>query len=196
MVWGYFNAATLHLNQVRQNNLSLSRIQILKLSSRGCYHISCQWLEVDTRLRGGQTNGGEKSSALTTDKHNSDHFVSPRYKDIHNEGHFVKDKYNFVISFGKHTETKTMRNILGTKTKVMKIILSHKHTKTNTIKTILSHKDKKTYNESHFVKGKHNYVIVSGKLTKTKTMWTICICIYALWSNCCISVFLSPELRE
>ena len=145
---------------------------------------------------GGQTNGGEKSSALTTDKHNPDHFVSPRYKDIHNEGHFVKDKYNFVISFGKHTETKTMRNILGTKTKVMKIILSHKHTKTNTIKTILSHKDKKTYNESHFVKGKHDYVILSGKLTKTKTMWTICICIYALWSNCCISVFLSPELRE
>ena len=140
MVWGYFNAATLHLNQVRQNNLNLSRIQILKLSSRGCYHISCQWLEVDTRLGGGQTNRGEKSSALTTDKHNPDLFVSPRYKDIHNGGHFVKDKHDEDILSGKNTKTETMRAILATKTYAIKIILSHKHTKTNIMQTNLSYR--------------------------------------------------------
>ena len=50
---------------------------------------------------GGQTNGGEKSSALTTDKHNPDYFVSPRYKDIHDEGHFVKDKHDQDILSGE-----------------------------------------------------------------------------------------------
>ena len=86
--------------------MNLSRIQILKLSSRGCYHISCQWLEVDTRLGGGQTNRGEKSSALTTDKHNPDLFVSPRYKDIHDEGHFVKDKHDQDILSGEKKRQK------------------------------------------------------------------------------------------
>ena len=97
-------------------------------------------MEVDTRLGGGQTNRGEKSSALTTDKHNPDLFVSPRYKDIHDEGHFVKDKHDEDILSGKNTKTETMRTILATKTYAIKIILSHKHTKTNIMQTNLSYR--------------------------------------------------------
>ena len=112
MVWGYFNAATLHLNQVRQNNLNLSRIQIFKLSSRGCYHISCQWLEVDTRL-GGRTDQ-RRREILSFDNRQTQfrpfcltkiqrhtlwrsfcqrqtqfcHFVWQTYRDKNNEEHF------------------------------------------------------------------------------------------------------------